>query len=254
MGAVIDAGDAGSPLPSSVPGMVEPEPPVAAEVFGDRIGIARRYVDLLTTDGVVRGLIGPRETDRIWSRHVLNCLAVTELIPRGSRVVDVGTGAGLPGIIVAIARPDCPVVLLEPLERRVRFLHEVVGQLDMTDVRVVRGRAQDAPEDVRGADVVVSRAVAPLRRLAGWSAGLARPGGLVLALKGAGAAAELERDMAEVAAAGLRGVEVVFLDGPAGTTVVVRATRSALGRARSRAGGRGGPAGRRDGRGHGRAG
>ncbi len=204
---------------------LEPEPPAAIEVFGARLPLARAYVQALASDGVIRGLIGPRETDRLWTRHVLNCAAPVELIPPDARIVDVGSGAGLPGIVLAIARPDCRVVLLEPLERRVRFLSEVVRGLGLANCGVVRARAQDAPADARGADVVVSRAVAPLGRLAGWCAGLARPHGLVLALKGATAQEELVRDAAEVAAAGLRRAVVVELDGPAGPAYVVRAER-----------------------------
>ena len=195
----------------------------------------------LATDGVVRGLIGPREPVRLWTRHVLNCAALAELLPRGSGVVDVGSGAGLPGLVLAIARPDCRVTLVEPLERRVRFLVEAVERLRLTNCRVVRGRAQDAPPDVRGADVVVSRAVAPLGRLAGWCAGLARAGGTFLALKGSSAEAELSRDRAEVLAAGLLDPSVVRVDGPAGTTFVVRATRGADRPGRSRRADRGRP-------------
>ena len=204
---------------------LEWEPSAAAEVFRDRLPLARLYVRMLATDGVVRGLIGPREADRLWTRHVLNCAAPADLIPPGARIVDVGSGAGLPGVVLAIARPDCRVVLLEPLERRVRFLTEVIDRLGLTDCRVVRARAQEAPAQARGADVVVSRAVAPLGRLAGWCAGLARPGGLVLALKGSTAQEELVRDAADLATAGLRDAAVVALDGPAGPAYVVRAER-----------------------------
>lgn len=215
-----DGGDADPPV-------VEPEPSAAAQAFGDRISTARAYVRILATDGVLQGLIGPRETDRLWTRHVLNCVGLADLLPARARVVDVGSGAGLPGVVLAIARPDCRIVLLEPLDRRVRFLTDTLERLDLPNCRVVRGRAQEAPADVRGADVVVSRAVAPLSRLAGWSAGLARPGGLILALKGSTAADELRRDRAEVAAAGLRAADVVRLDGLAGTTYLVRAERGA---------------------------
>lgn len=226
-GAAPAAGPVASAPVAVDPPMVEPEPPVAVEVFGDGIVTARVYVQLLATDGVIRGLIGPRETGRLWSRHLLNCAALGELLPRDAGVVDVGSGAGLPGLVLAIARPDCRVALLEPLDRRVRFLLEAVDRLDLTNCLVVRSRAQDAPSDVRGADVVVSRAVAPLGRLAGWCAGLARPGGTFLALKGSTAQEELRRDEGALLAAGLRDPAVVRLAGPAGETFVVRATRSA---------------------------
>lgn len=232
---------------------LEPEPPAAAAVFGDRLPLARVYTNLLAGDGVVRGLIGPRETDRLWTRHVLNCAAPVELIPAGARVVDVGSGAGLPGLVLAIARPDCTLVLLEPLERRVRFLEEAVARLGLDNCLVVRARAQDAPPAARDADVVVSRAVAPLGRLAGWCAGLARVGGLVLALKGSSARDELERDATEVAAAGLQSAEVIELDGPAGPALVVRAVRGAE-RGRRSAGGRRRGAGSSAGHGAGGAG
>jgi len=223
------------------PTLVEPEPPVAVEIFGGGIQTARVYVQMLATDGVIRGLIGPRETNRLWSRHVLNCAVLGGLLPRDADVVDVGSGAGLPGLVLAIARPDCRVTLLEPLERRVRFLIEAVDRLELANCRVVRGRAQEAPSDVRGADVVVSRAVAPLGRLASWSAGLARPGGTFLALKGSSAEVELRRDEAELHAAGLRDAAVVRLAGPAGETFVVRATRIADRAGRSRRPNRGRP-------------
>lgn len=207
---------------------VEPEPPDVATVFGDRLPLARAYVQLLAGDGVVRGLIGPREAGRLWTRHVLNCATPAELIPEGAKVVDVGSGAGLPGVVVAIARPDCRVILVEPLERRVRFLTEVVDQLGLANCRVVRSRALDAPDEAREADVVISRAVAPLGRLAAWCAGLARPGGLVLALKGATAQEELDRDRPAMAAAGLRGAEVLRLTGTGGPAFVVRAERGRI--------------------------
>lgn len=230
-----DDGSAGS---GAVPEL-EPEPAAASVVFRDRLPLAQRYAELLAGDGVVRGLIGPRETDRLWTRHVLNCAAPAELIPDGALVVDVGSGAGLPGLVLAIARPDCRIVLLEPLERRVRFLDEAVAQLALENCRVVRSRAQDAPAGAREADVVVSRAVAPLGRLAGWCAGLARTGGLVLALKGSSAQDELTRDAAEVAAAGLHSAEVIELDGPAGPAHVVRAVRGSDRRRRAGGGRRG---------------
>ena len=174
----------------------------------------------------VRGLIGPREPGRLWTRHLLNSVVVAPLVPEGARVVDVGTGAGLPGIPLAIARPDLRVDLVEPLERRTIFLSEMIDRLGLSGCRVVRGRAEDVIDTAGGADVVTSRAVAPLGKLARWSAPLARPGGLLLALKGSSAADEVDRDAAELRAAGLTDVEVLTVgEGVVDpVTYVVRAT------------------------------
>jgi 16S rRNA (guanine527-N7)-methyltransferase len=177
---------------------------VAARVFGDRLALAIAYAGWLVGDGVVRGLIGPREAPRVWRRHLLNCAVTSELIPLGASVVDVGSGAGLPGIVLAVARPDLRITLVEPLERRTAFLSEVVTALDLgTAVTVVRGRAEQVVgEPFAGADVVTARAVAPLDRLAGWCLPLARPGGRLLALKGASAAAEIAEHHGAVARLG----------------------------------------------------
>lgn len=168
-------------------------------VFGDRLPAARRFAAHLASTGVERGLIGPREAPRMWDRHVLNCAVVAELVPDDARIVDVGSGAGLPGIALALARPDLEVVLLEPLARRVEWLREVVADLGLA-VEVQRGRAEETVIRRRweGADVVTARAVAPLARLAGWCLPLLRPGGTLLALKGIGASAEIARDAATV--------------------------------------------------------
>jgi 16S rRNA (guanine527-N7)-methyltransferase len=176
----------------------------AKQVFGDHYPKAAEFIRLLTEHGVERGLIGPREVDRLWERHVLNSAVVTELLPEGSRVVDVGSGAGLPGIPLAVARPDLDLTLLEPMARRVAWLTEVVEALDLGNVRVVRGRAEEAAvrEQVAGSDVVTARAVAPLDRLARWCLPLVRPGGRLVALKGESAAEELERDAEAVRRAG----------------------------------------------------
>ncbi|MCH1865699.1 16S rRNA (guanine(527)-N(7))-methyltransferase RsmG [Nocardioides sp. CFH 31398] len=164
-------------------------PPGAERVFGDRTALAAAYAELLATAGVERGLIGPRETARLWDRHLLNSAVLAEAVPEGSHVVDVGSGAGLPGIPLAIARPDLRVTLLEPLERRTVFLTEVCADLGLDTVSVVRGRAEDHAHEM--ADVVTSRAVAPLPRLLTWSLPLARVGGQVLALKGSRASEEV---------------------------------------------------------------
>ena len=180
------------------------ETPAAAEaVFGDRLPLARAYAEFLATAGIERGLLGPREVPRIWERHVLNSAVLGEVIEDGARVIDVGSGAGLPGIPLAIARPDLHVQLLEPLLRRYNFLAEINDQLEL-GCEVVRGRAE-APAVVKqlgGADVVTSRAVAPLGKLAKWSLPLVRVGGSMKALKGGSVAAELERDAREIRKAG----------------------------------------------------
>jgi 16S rRNA (guanine527-N7)-methyltransferase len=163
----------------------------AATLFDDRLPLAVEYARRLATDGVVRGLIGPREIDRLWDRHLLNCAAVADLIPSGASVTDVGSGAGLPGIVLAVARPDLTMVLVEPLARRTAFLAEVVADLELDHVSVVRVRAEDAVGRFAPAEVVTARAVAPLDRLALWCLPLARVGGRLLALKGSTAADEV---------------------------------------------------------------
>jgi 16S rRNA (guanine527-N7)-methyltransferase len=175
--------------------------PAARALFGERLGLADQYAELLVTDGVVRGLIGPREAPRIWDRHLLNCAALAEAIQPDAHLVDVGSGAGLPGLALAIARPDLSVVLLEPLARRTSFLAEVVQALGLdASVTVVRSRAEEAVGRLPGgpADVVAARAVAPLDRLAGWCLPLAKIGGRLLAIKGASAAAEATEHTAAV--------------------------------------------------------
>ncbi len=206
---------------------LESEPAAAVALFGDRIDLARRYVHSLATDGVVRGLIGPREPARLWSRHVLNSAVIAELIAAGSSVVDIGSGAGLPGIPLAIGRPDLTLTLVEPLERRVRYLVETIESLALGNCRAVRGRAEEVIAECGNADVVTSRAVAPLHRLASWSAPLARDGGLVLAMKGESASEELDRDRTAVSRAGLVDPEVLELGGSESVapTYVIRARR-----------------------------
>ena len=171
-------------------------------LFGARLPLARQYAELLTTDAVVRGLIGPREAPRIWERHLLNCAAVAELIPEGATVVDVGSGAGLPGMVLAVARPDLTVTLVEPLARRTAFLTEALASLGLEQTTVVRARAEGCVGRLPAADVVTARAVAPLDRLAGWCLPLATIGGRLLALKGASAGAELAEYAAALARLG----------------------------------------------------
>lgn len=174
-------------------GCMLPAPPAeAAELFGERLPTMVRYAELLAGPGVERGLIGPREVDRLWERHLLNCGAVAELIPQQSDVVDVGSGGGLPGLVLAIARPDLQMILLEPLLRRTVFLAECVEKLGLRNVEVRRGRAEEWAGGKLAAKVVTARAVAPLEKLIGWCLPLLAPNGRMLALKGEAAGAELE--------------------------------------------------------------
>jgi 16S rRNA (guanine527-N7)-methyltransferase len=199
-------------------------------LFGSRLPLAQRYVDLLAEHGVTRGLIGPREVDRLWERHVINSAVVGELVPADASVTDVGSGAGLPGIPLALARPDLTVTLLEPMARRVAWLDEVVAELGV-DITVVRGRAEEAAtRRLLGlAEVVTARAVAPLAKLAAWCLPLVQPGGQLLALKGESASEELARDAEAVRQAGGAEQSVVCCGAgvvPVPTTVIaVRRTR-----------------------------
>jgi 16S rRNA (guanine527-N7)-methyltransferase len=207
------------------PAPVPAAPEAAGVVFGDALPDAARYVARLATDGVSRGLIGPREVPRLWERHLLNSAAVAEAVPRGARVVDVGSGAGLPGIPLGLARPDLTLALVEPMARRVEFLEEAVAELDRP-WRVVRGRAEERSviSAVGPVDVVTARAVAALPRLVGWCRGLLRPGTQLVALVGARAVAELPALLPELEAAGMRDVEARAVGaslGDAATTVVV---------------------------------
>ncbi|MFY1688925.1 16S rRNA (guanine(527)-N(7))-methyltransferase RsmG [Plantactinospora sp. WMMB782] len=266
------SGPGGEPPPGPAPvrtgGDDPPAVPLPAELagpartlFADRLPLAAAYAELLAGPGVLRGLIGPRETPRIWDRHLLNCAAVVELLPPGVSIVDVGSGAGLPGIVLAIARPDLTVTLVEPLARRAVFLAEAVSTLDLTDrVTVVRARAEElaarrreggrrrsgrSAEPVAAspgepveladlpaglpvpADVVTARAVAPLDRLARWCLPLVLPGGRMLALKGASAAEEVAEHASAVRRSGgsapvVRQAGVGVVDPPTTVVEVVR--------------------------------
>ncbi len=201
---------------------------IAERVFGSRLDLAIQYHHSLATDGVERGLIGPREVPRLWERHLLNCAVVGELINEGEHVVDVGSGAGLPGIPLAIARPDLHVTLVEPLLRRSVYLAKFVDSHDV-DVLVVRGRAEQpgVVKEAGGADVVTSRAVAPLEKLAKWSMPLIHEEGRMLALKGSSAEEEIERDRASLMRMGAGKLELVRcgVDIVPTPTIVVRAER-----------------------------
>jgi 16S rRNA (guanine527-N7)-methyltransferase len=192
----------------------------------------RAYAELLATDGVVRGLIGPRETGRLWSRHVANCAVLEELVPQGVSVADIGSGAGLPGLPLALVRPDLRVVLVEPLLRRATFLGEAVEALGLGGrVEVLRGRAE---EQKLAVDVVTARAVAPLDRLAGWTLPHVVVGGVLLALKGEGAAEEVASSQQALEKVGGGQAEVLLCG--AGVveppTTVVRVVRMTAGRRR----------------------
>lgn len=155
------------------------------------MALAERYAELLATEGVTRGLIGPRESPRLWDRHLLNSAVLAELMPTGATVADLGTGAGLPGIVLAIVRKDLDVTLVEPLLRRTTFLHEVVAELGLDNVEVIRARAE-ALHGARTFDVVTSRAVAPLDRLLDWSMPLVDPEGALVAMKGSSVQEEIQ--------------------------------------------------------------
>ncbi|WP_432943409.1 16S rRNA (guanine(527)-N(7))-methyltransferase RsmG [Kribbella sp. CA-253562] len=209
------------------------------ELFPRAAGRLATYAELLATEGTLRGLIGPREVPRLWDRHLLNCAVLERLIPEDATVADIGTGAGLPGIVLALVRPDLQVALVEPLLRRTTFLEEAVDQLGLDNAEVVRGRA----EDLRGTtyDVVTSRAVAPLGKLAGWCLPLLDEGGLMLAMKGesaedelAGAEGELEALGAEVWHVHQLGVEELAQPTTVVSIVAGRAARGSQHRRRGR--------------------
>lgn len=204
-----------------------PEPPAAAvALFGARLDHARAYAELLAAEAVPRGLLGPREIPRLWDRHLLNCAVIEELLPRDARVCDLGSGAGLPGLVLAILRPDLRMTLLEPMLRRAAFLTQVVEQLGCASVTVVRARAEEAA--IEPVDVVVARAVAPLDRLAGWAIPLLREEGQLLAVKGTAAAEEVDKltdRWSELGVAAAR-VEQVGGDYVQPPTTVVRLVRA----------------------------
>ena len=206
---------------------VSAAPGVAATLFGSRLDRAQRYAEILAGAGVERGLLGPREVDRLWDRHILNSAAIAELLETGERVADIGSGAGLPGIPLALARPDLRVTLIEPLLRRSEFLREVVDDLGL-DMTIVRGRAEDLSvrQQVGEMDAVVSRAVASLDKLTEWSMPLLRLDGRMAAIKGERAEQEIREHRRVMASLGAVDVRVMrcgadYLDPPA-TAVVAR--------------------------------
>jgi 16S rRNA (guanine527-N7)-methyltransferase len=175
--------------PESDPSEVSRETYISKYFPGQEAAI-RAYAEFLTTAGIERGLIGPREGERIWERHIFNCLPVTQLLPQGASLFDIGSGAGLPGIVIALARPDLKVTLIEPLERRVEFLNEAVAAIAEggVEIEVIRGRAQDVK---KSADFVTARAVAPMEKLKKMSWHMVKTGGSLLAMKGESAATEM---------------------------------------------------------------
>lgn len=199
---------------------VEQEPAVAVELFDDRVELARRFAAALAEHGEERGLIGPLELPRLWTRHILNSAAAAPLFASGSRVGDIGSGAGLPGLVLAIARPDVRWVLIEPMERRVTWLDEQVEALGLDNVEVVRARGEEWRE---GAvlDAVTARAVSALRTLIPLTAPLVRPGGELILLKGANAANEIAAAEKQIRRYRLSDVRVE----PVGEGVIAEPTR-----------------------------
>ncbi len=191
--ALAAAGDqgAGPRGDAAMPDAIADTDPRLVQLFGTEHSRAVRFHELLHEEGVLRGLIGPRERERLWERHLVNSAAVVPFLPTDGDIVDIGSGAGLPGIVVALLRPEAQVILVEPMERRTAWLHHVVEALELTNVDVRRGRA-DEYHGAFQADAVTSRAVAPLEKLARWSFPLVRKGGQLVVLKGRSAEVEIE--------------------------------------------------------------
>lgn len=232
-----------SPSVPPTPSAPEAPPAAAAAVFGAQLPLAERFAQLLVTDGVVRGVIGPHEPGRIWTRHLLNCAVISDLFVGGERVVDIGSGAGLPGIVLALRRPDLRIDLVEPLLRRVEFLHYLVDTLGIGErVRVVRGRATDlgVVDAVGAARWVTARAVAPLDRLVAWCLPLLSTDGHLALMKGASAEDELVRHRAALRRLGASGARIVHCGvGVVEPAAAVVTLGLALPRPASRQGGRG---------------
>jgi 16S rRNA (guanine527-N7)-methyltransferase len=202
--------------------LVSRETPGATEYFGDDLRTINRFIDLLSTWGIERGLIGPREAPRLWDRHVLNCAVVVPRVPSAATVADVGSGAGLPGLVWAIARPDLRVTLIEPSLRRTAFLTEVIDELGVANATVVRARAAEVSEVF---DVVTARAVADLGKLGNWCLPLVRPGGVLLAFKGESASAEVSMWTEALRRSGAMDIVVTWYGDVETPTTVVEVSR-----------------------------
>lgn len=204
-----------------------PAPPrIAAEIFGERLPLAVQYADLLVTTGISHGLLGPREAPKVWDRHIVNCAMTESLLPHRTRLIDIGSGAGLPGLALAIARPDLRITLVEPLARRTEWLLSAVETLDLNHVSVQRARAEDLVGLIR-ASVVTARAVAKIDQLVAWSWPLMPQGGRLLALKGQSAAEELAAAQPRIARMGVKSSTVHslgadVLDPPVRVVEIVR--------------------------------
>lgn len=210
-------------MKQSVPSL--PAPVEARAWFGSALPLAERYAGWLAGPGVERGLLGPREVDRIWPRHLLNCAVLEPHLPGQGSTCDLGSGAGLPGLVLALLRPTQPIVLLEPLLRRATFLQEVVADLGLSSVTVVRERAEEYGRQRPEHAAVVARAVAPLDRLVGWAWPLLRPGGVLLAQKGATAADELAAATVTLDRLGAVDREVLSIDEGGSVTQIIRVVR-----------------------------
>jgi 16S rRNA (guanine527-N7)-methyltransferase len=221
---------------------VSAAPEAAEALFGSRVDRVHRYAQILAGAGVERGLLGPREVDRLWDRHLLNSVAIAELLADGERIADIGSGAGLPGIPLALARPDLRLTLIEPLLRRSDFLREVVDDLGL-EIMIVRGRAEERSvrEQVGEMDAVVSRAVAPLDKLTKWSLPLLRRDGRMVAIKGERAEEEIREHRRVMASLGAVDVRVMrcgadYLDPPVTAVVARREATASVANRSSRTG------------------
>lgn len=218
-------------MDTTSPSAVDPldDDPRLPEHFGAAWPQVEGFVRLLRSEGELRGLIGPREQSRLWERHILNSAAVVQHLPRSGTIVDVGSGAGLPGVVVGAMLPEAEVVLLEPMERRTQWLEEVVATLGLDNVRVLRGRAEEF-DGALEADAVTARAVAAMDKLARWCIPLLREGGSLVALKGSSAAEELDKAKYVLRKLGADAGEV--LDAPTiegvDSTTVVRVMRKTV--------------------------